>query len=52
MSDANKRDLLFLAGVIVIVAGVWVSFGLGLALIAAGLFGVAVAVAWARVTSA
>lgn len=54
MSDATKRALLFIASATVIVAGVSLSFGPGAALIVAGLFGTAVAVAWAyiAVTSA
>lgn len=47
MNASQKRDGLFALSAGFIVIGVGVSFGLGAALIVAGLFGVAVAVAWA-----
>lgn len=49
MSGEQLRLALFVLSALIVVAGVGLSFGLGAALIVAGLIGVAVAVAWAYV---
>lgn len=47
VKGSDIRLAIFAASALLIVVGVGVSFGPGLALIVAGLFGLAVAVAWA-----
>ena len=49
MTPDRQRLALFGLSTAVIVAGVGVSFGIGAALIVAGIFGAVVAVAWAYI---